>query len=112
MGWYIGKNVLKALKDRKQMKLEAKQKRVETRQEARTERTQDRQETKQIAYQNGVDPNQAVTGMVSNLGNTAATLFGGGSYQQVEEKTDNKIFIYIGAAVAVMMMFVLLLKRK
>lgn len=128
------KDFQKGRNDRKQMKLDARQKRLETRQAGRNYRSDNRvtktsyrQGAKAIAYSQGIDPNADMWGSIASLGQSAggiATLFsdggifsalGSGLFAKGKNRNtdpnaaDNTtLFVGIGAAVVVLLLVVML----
>lgn len=73
MGLFCGSRC----QDRKDARLAARTEVKLTRIENKTDRVELRQETKQVAYENGIDPNAAAWGGLSSIFGSAAGLLSG-----------------------------------
>lgn len=68
--------------ERRMARIEARTERKANRQDAKTQRTEIRAHAREVAFENGIDPNASMWGglssMTSSLGQAAGSIFGGG----------------------------------
>jgi hypothetical protein len=118
-------------KKKKQDRRDFKLQKMGVRQDAKTERTNMRQQTKQIAYENGMDPNAFIGDAIEQAGNVASSYFNsknpqgglppadgksmdGNDFKRDIMPQDNKktIFVVIGIAIAGLLAFFMLKGKK
>jgi len=110
MGLFCGKRC----QNRKDRKLELKWQHKDLRLELKTERALGRQETRQVAYQNGIDPNASMWSGLSSIAGSAAGAVTGiwgnpsalsamNPQQQVVEKQNMFIWIIVAVVALVVL---------
>jgi len=90
--------------DHREDRIDARVEQQALRQEGRTQRQGVRQATKQVAYENGIDPNAWIADSIGHAGDAVGDVFGKGSAKTKLPSEGDNMMLVAGAVLLFMMM--------